>query len=318
MRLRRLGGRHAAVERRHERQRAHEVRRDRAHQQRPLARGLPGEAPLAVLEVAQAAVDELGAPAARAVGEVAALEQRDRQPARGGVERDAGARDAAADHDEVDRLARGERVELRGAARGVERCAGHGRRYPSTARASSAQASRPGSRASTKPRAISSIPRASISASPVAHGAVAAAGLELRGQAGDRQPLHAAEADRDVGEQQLGVDVEQAVEQRVRVQPPRGRGDHRHRPLAAAPGAAGRARVVDHAAELPGHQRREQRLEVREAAVERHPADARPGAPRRRRSCGARRRPARTRARPRASPPRRVRTRDVVTPDGEL
>ena len=49
------------------------------------------DADRALGEVAQAAVDELGAPAARAPGEVAALDERDAQPARGGVERGAGA-----------------------------------------------------------------------------------------------------------------------------------------------------------------------------------------------------------------------------------
>jgi hypothetical protein len=54
------------------------------------------------------------------VGEIAALEQRDRQAAAGGVERHAGAGDPAADDDQVDLLAGGEPLELGGAARLVQ------------------------------------------------------------------------------------------------------------------------------------------------------------------------------------------------------
>jgi hypothetical protein len=115
-------------ERDHERQRADEVRRDVAHQDGALACGLPGQAPLAVGEVAQAAVDELGAPAARALGEVAALDQRDRQAPAGGVERDARAGDPATDDEHVDPLAVGERGQLLRAARGGEGRGAQGRR----------------------------------------------------------------------------------------------------------------------------------------------------------------------------------------------
>jgi len=59
------------------------------------------EPDLAVLEVAQPAVDELARLRRRARGVVALLEQRDLEPAQGGVARDAGAGDAAADHDDV-------------------------------------------------------------------------------------------------------------------------------------------------------------------------------------------------------------------------
>jgi hypothetical protein len=142
-------------------ERPHEVRGDDAHEQRALGRGLPGHAPLALLEVAQAAVHELRAPAARAVREVAALEQRDREPAARGVERHAGAGDPAADDHEVDRLAAGEGGELARPALRVQRRGAHGRRYPSIARSISVHGSRPGSSsprdASTNPRAISSI-----------------------------------------------------------------------------------------------------------------------------------------------------------------
>ena len=76
------------AERDQQRQRADQVRRADVHQDRPLARGLPRDADVAVREVAQAAVRELGGPAARALREIAALDERDAQPARGGVERD--------------------------------------------------------------------------------------------------------------------------------------------------------------------------------------------------------------------------------------
>jgi hypothetical protein len=62
------------------------------------------------LEVAQPAVDELRAPAARPVREIAPLEQGHRQPARSRVEGHAGARHAAADHHHVDGLAAGQHV----------------------------------------------------------------------------------------------------------------------------------------------------------------------------------------------------------------
>ena len=103
-----------AVERRDdERQRVDEVRRQRDHEL-ALEQRLADEAEVEVLQVAQAAVDELGRAARRAGGVVGALDERDAVAARGGVERDAGARDAAADDDEVERLG-GERFERVGA-----------------------------------------------------------------------------------------------------------------------------------------------------------------------------------------------------------
>ena len=53
-------------------------------------------------EVAQAAVHELGGPARRAEGEVVLVDREHRQAAGDRVERDAGAGDAEADHDDVD------------------------------------------------------------------------------------------------------------------------------------------------------------------------------------------------------------------------
>ena len=69
-----------------------------------LAQRLVDEADVAVLQVAQAAVHELGRLRRRAAGEVVALDQRGAQPAAGGVEGDAGAGDAAADDQHVERL----------------------------------------------------------------------------------------------------------------------------------------------------------------------------------------------------------------------
>ena len=67
---------------------------------------------------------ELRAPAARALGEIAALDERDAQAARGGVQGDAGAGDAAADDEDVDDPALRELAELAQAPVGGERGAG--------------------------------------------------------------------------------------------------------------------------------------------------------------------------------------------------
>ena len=71
-----------------------------------LQQRLAHEPEVEVLQVAQAAVDELGRARRRPAREVGALDQRDRVPARGGVQRDAGAGDPAADHEHVERLGR--------------------------------------------------------------------------------------------------------------------------------------------------------------------------------------------------------------------
>ena len=62
------------------------------------------EPDLALLQVAQAAVDELGGLRRRARGEVVALDERRAKAAGGGVEGDADAGDAAADHQDVERV----------------------------------------------------------------------------------------------------------------------------------------------------------------------------------------------------------------------
>ena len=67
-----------------------------------LVQRLVDEPDLALLQVAQAAVDELRRLRRRARGEVVALDQRGAQTAGGGVERGAGAGDAAADDQHVE------------------------------------------------------------------------------------------------------------------------------------------------------------------------------------------------------------------------
>src|SRR5262249_42677675 len=72
-----------------------------------LAQGLADEADVAEFEVAEPAVDELGGGAAGAGGEVALVDEADAEPAEGGVQRDAGAGDAAAEEEEVEGVAGG-------------------------------------------------------------------------------------------------------------------------------------------------------------------------------------------------------------------
>ena len=105
------------LQRKEERHGPHQVRRDHVEQQAALAQRLVDEAELHLLEVAQTAVDQLARAARGAGGEIARLQQRDRQAAAGGVERAARPRRAAADDDDVERLlahARQGGVALRG------------------------------------------------------------------------------------------------------------------------------------------------------------------------------------------------------------
>ena len=94
-------------------------------------------------QIAQPTVGELGRPAARPERQVVRLEQHHLEPARGGVQGDAGAGDAAADHDEVDGGRSFAQVgELAGAAGGGQGGVGrggrgHGIRYPRMSRWSS-------------------------------------------------------------------------------------------------------------------------------------------------------------------------------------
>ena len=84
-------------------QRADEVRRQLDHEL-ALEQRLAHEAEVEVLQVAQAAVDELARAAGGPRGVVGLLDERDRVAARGRVERDAGAGDPAADDDDVEAL----------------------------------------------------------------------------------------------------------------------------------------------------------------------------------------------------------------------
>jgi hypothetical protein len=87
-----------------QRQRADEVRRQ-VDQQLALQQRLANQAEVEVLQVAQAAVDELAGPAGGARGPVALLEQTDVETPAGGVERGTGAGDPAADDEDVEGLA---------------------------------------------------------------------------------------------------------------------------------------------------------------------------------------------------------------------
>ena len=104
----------------HERQDANEVGCV-PEQSVPFVQGLVDETDVAVLEVPQTAVDELGALRRGPAGEVVTLDERGAQAPCHGVERDAGARDPAADDEHVELLV-AESLEHRGA---VERCSGH-------------------------------------------------------------------------------------------------------------------------------------------------------------------------------------------------
>ena len=86
---------------------------------------------LPVAKVAQTAVDQFGTPAAGAERQIVLFHQRHPQAARRGIQSDADAGDAAADDEDVERLAVGECRQVGGAARGVE-CGrvGHQDRYP--------------------------------------------------------------------------------------------------------------------------------------------------------------------------------------------
>ena len=68
----------------------------------PLPQGLEDQAQLAVLEVAEPAVDQAAGARAGAEAEVVLLDEHRAQAAHGGVARDAGAGDAAADDEQID------------------------------------------------------------------------------------------------------------------------------------------------------------------------------------------------------------------------
>ncbi len=93
---------HGVVDRRQHRQRVDQVRGRDVHQDAALDRALVGDRELALGEVAQAAVDELGRPARRAEGEVVGVDREHGEAAGDRVEGDAGAGDAEADDHHVD------------------------------------------------------------------------------------------------------------------------------------------------------------------------------------------------------------------------
>ena len=76
--------------------------RRRAQQHLALAQRLAHQPEFAVLQIAQAAVDELRGRRRGAGGEIVLLDQDDAKAAAGGVARDAGAVDAAADDGEIE------------------------------------------------------------------------------------------------------------------------------------------------------------------------------------------------------------------------
>ena len=96
------GWRHARHQRHQHRHRTGEVRRRDLHQDAALEGALVRDSDLAVREIAQAAVHELGGPARGPEGEVVGVHGKRGQSAGGRVERDAGAGDAESDDDHVD------------------------------------------------------------------------------------------------------------------------------------------------------------------------------------------------------------------------
>ena len=96
-----LGPPDARGERHQHRQRPDQVWGGGLHQDAPLDGALVGHVQLALRQVAQPAVDQLGAPAAGAEGDVLGVDGDHVEPAGGSVERNAGAGDAEADHEDV-------------------------------------------------------------------------------------------------------------------------------------------------------------------------------------------------------------------------
>jgi hypothetical protein len=81
------------------------VRGDPARERLDLTERLPDEREVAQAQVAEAAVDELRGRARRPGGEVAALDERDREPVARRELGDPGAEDPAADDQQVEALA---------------------------------------------------------------------------------------------------------------------------------------------------------------------------------------------------------------------
>ena len=78
------------------------MRRQFLQQQAPLLQRLPHQLEVELFQVAQATVDQLAGPARRPGGEVTCLDQSDRKPARGRVERDTGTGHSPADDQDVE------------------------------------------------------------------------------------------------------------------------------------------------------------------------------------------------------------------------
>ena len=84
------------------RERSREMRGDPGHQHVPLRSALVRDAELSGCQIPQPAVDELGTPPARAVREVAALDQHRAQSPAGGIQSQSCTGDAAADDENID------------------------------------------------------------------------------------------------------------------------------------------------------------------------------------------------------------------------
>ena len=122
-----LGGDHAALaEHGQEKgEELHEVRRI-GEEALTLGEGFVDELDVALLQVTEPAVNELGRLGRRARGEVVAFDERHLETTRRGIERDAGAGDATADDNEVEGLV-AEAIEGRGA---FECCESHAPMLP--------------------------------------------------------------------------------------------------------------------------------------------------------------------------------------------
>ena len=90
-----------AVEGKEEREGKHEVRRD-AQEDLALAHVAAHQREVEQLEISQTAVDQPGRPRRGAGSEIGLLDQRDLEPAKGRVARDARSDDPAADDQEID------------------------------------------------------------------------------------------------------------------------------------------------------------------------------------------------------------------------
>ncbi|GGO90072.1 hypothetical protein GCM10012280_34750 [Wenjunlia tyrosinilytica] len=91
---------------------ADQVRGGAAHEEVALARALVGDGDIAGGEVAQAAVDELGTPAAGAEGEVVPVDEEDGQPSGGGIQSRPGAGDSGTDDQQIDGGTFGDRLQI--------------------------------------------------------------------------------------------------------------------------------------------------------------------------------------------------------------